>query len=342
PPSGGPQPPTPPQSLSAVLRSSPTRVDLSWSTPASGSVSGYNLYRQADGGAFQKLNGSPIAGLTFTDASPPEATLCDQATAVGTNDLESSPSSLACVDAGPGPSPGAIETRIASGADDAEEHSDGSVSLTSSDLEMMTDGTPQHVIGLRFTGVAIPPGATVTRAYLQFVADEPQSQATTLTIRGEPADNAAAFTTAGGSLTARLAAATQAATPWGSLPAWTAGQAGNEQRTPELAGVIQEIVGRAGWRSGNALALFVTGSGHRTAVSYDGAPGSAALLHVELASAAAALPARSPGVKAAELDLAAGPRIAPNPVRRAATLHVVMAHPGPLRVELFDVQGRRV
>ena len=77
-------------------------------------------------------------------------------------------------------------------------------------------------------------------------------------------------------------------------------------------------------------------------MSYDGAPGSAALLHVELASAAAALPARSPGVKAAELDLAAGPRIAPNPVRRAATLHVVMAHPGPLRVELFDVQGRRV
>src|SRR5437867_11183990 len=100
---------------------------------------------------------------------------------------------------------------------------------------MMTDGTPQHVVGLRFTGVAIPPGATVTRAYLQFVADESQSEATTLTIRGEPADNAAAFTTAGGSLTARLAAATQAATTWGSIPPWTAGQAWSEPRTTDPA-----------------------------------------------------------------------------------------------------------
>jgi hypothetical protein len=63
------------------------------------------------------------------------------------------------------------------------------------------------------------------------------------------------------------------------------GAAGAEQRTPELASVIQQIVDRAGWQSGNALALFVTGSGHRTAVAFDGAATGAALLHIEYSTA---------------------------------------------------------
>jgi hypothetical protein len=45
--------------------------------------------------------------------------------------------------------------------------------------------------------------------------------------------------------------------------------------------VIQEIVSRPGWVSGNALALIVTGSGKRTAESFNGDAAGAALLHVE-------------------------------------------------------------
>ena len=282
-PGSGGSAPGPPQSLIATLRSSPTRVDLSWGAPASGTVSGYDVYRQADGGSFQKLNSSLVTSLGFTDSSPPQAQLCYEATAVGTNGLEGAPSNTACVDTRP-PGSGTIDTRIAAGPDDAEERSDGSVNLTSGDLEMMIDGTPQKVVGLRFTGVSIPAGSSVTRAYVQFQADESQSEATTLSIRGEAADNVAAFTTTSGSLTARLGAGTQATVSWPGLLPWTAGQVGSDQRTPDLSPVIREIVGRAGWRSGNALALLVTGSGHRTAVSFDGIPGAAALLHVEYTS----------------------------------------------------------
>jgi hypothetical protein len=44
--------------------------------------------------------------------------------------------------------------------------------------------------------------------------------------------------------------------------------------------VIQEIVDRSGWTSGNSLALVITGTGERVAESYDGKPSGARLLHV--------------------------------------------------------------
>src|SRR6185503_9504151 len=64
-----------------------------------------------------------------------------------------------------------LERRIATGADDAEESATGSLTLTSSDIELVYDGGAQKV-GLRFSGLTIPRGVTITRAYLQFTVDE--------------------------------------------------------------------------------------------------------------------------------------------------------------------------
>jgi hypothetical protein len=38
--------------------------------------------------------------------------------------------------------------------------------------------------------------------------------------------------------------------------------AGPDQRAPDLSAVIQDIVDRLGWESGNGLVLIVTGSGY--------------------------------------------------------------------------------
>jgi hypothetical protein len=57
--------------------------------------------------------------------------------------------------------------------------------------------------------------------------------------------------------------------------------AGLDQRSTDIAAVIQEIVNGSSWSSGKALALIVTGSGKRVAESWDGVPGAAPLLHVE-------------------------------------------------------------
>ncbi len=79
--------------------------------------------------------------------------------------------------------PGALDIPVATGADDAEERSTGGMRLASSDLDMMIDGTTvQQAVGLRFTGVPVPPGAKVRSAYVLFQADEAHSDATTLTI----------------------------------------------------------------------------------------------------------------------------------------------------------------
>ena len=59
------------------------------------------------------------------------------------------------------------------------------------------------------------------------------------------------------------------------------GEAGRDQRTPDLSPVVQELVDRPGWSGGNALALIITGTGRRTADSYDGSAAAAPLLHID-------------------------------------------------------------
>ena len=66
------------------------------------------------------------------------------------------------------------EVRVAASSDDAEENSSGRVSTNSSDLELTYDRGNQTV-GMRFSGTAIPKGATIVNAYIQFQTDETQS-----------------------------------------------------------------------------------------------------------------------------------------------------------------------
>jgi hypothetical protein len=58
------------------------------------------------------------------------------------------------------------------------------------------------------------------------------------------------------------------------------GEAASSQRTPNLAGIVQEIVSRPGWASGNAIALFIKGTGRRTAEAFDKSAGSPPSLSV--------------------------------------------------------------
>jgi hypothetical protein len=128
-------------------------------------------------------------------------------------------------------------------------------------------------------GVGIPQGATIVNAYVQFQVDEPNSVATSLTIEGEAVDDAPTFTYAAGNISSR--ARTTAAVSWSPVPWTTKGEAGPDQRTPDITPVIQEIVSRPGWSSGNSLVIIVTETGERVAESYNGDQDGAPLLHVE-------------------------------------------------------------
>jgi peptidoglycan/xylan/chitin deacetylase (PgdA/CDA1 family) len=175
-----------------------------------------------------------------------------------------------------------LEIAISSSIDDAEESSAGAPYLNSSDLELVYDSwdnAGNQTVGLRFTEVALPNGATIVSAYVQFKVDETGSAPAAVTIRGEAADQAAIFQKTNSNLSAR--ATTENAAAW-SPAAWiSSGAMGPNQQTPDLAPIIQEIANRPGWQSGNSLALILAGSGKRTAESYDGDPSGAPLLHIE-------------------------------------------------------------
>jgi len=98
-------------------------------------------------------------------------------------------------------------------------------------------------------------------------------------IEGEAIGNAPAFTSASRNMSSR--SRTALAVSWVPAPWPVVGAAGPDQGTPDISGVIQEIVDGGGWVSGNALVIIMTGSGKRVAESYDGDRGGAPLLHVE-------------------------------------------------------------
>jgi len=166
------------------------------------------------------------------------------------------------------------------GSDDAEQSSSGSVSLTSSDLELVTDGSTVQTVGVRFAGLQVPPGATVTRAWVQFETDEVSTDVASLTLRAEAADNTPTYQATSGNLTSRtLTSASVAWTP----PAWNVvGERSTAQRTPDLSPLVQAVVGRPGWVQGYALAVQIKGSGRRTAEAFDGT--FAPVLHVEFST----------------------------------------------------------
>ena len=172
--------------------------------------------------------------------------------------------------------------RVTSSADDAEENnSTHAVNLTSTDLELVIDTTAQ-TIGIRFEGIAIPRGTTITGAYLQFTVDETATiSPCNLTITAQAADNPPAFTTAAADISSRPT--TAASVTWNDIPAWTTvGETGPDQRSPNLAAVLQEVIDRPGFTAGNAVVFIITGTGKRVAESCDGSPSTAAALHITL------------------------------------------------------------
>ena len=171
-----------------------------------------------------------------------------------------------------------IEVQVVASTDDAEEDNTGDVDDNSSDLELVFDQTEQTV-GIRFNGITVPQGATISNAYVQFTVDETDTEITSLTIQGEDTDNAVTFTEVDHNISSRPK--TTAAVAW-SPPAWnTIGEAGPDQQTTDIASVVQEIIDRPGWSSGNSLVILITGSGHRTAESYDGGFADAPIIHIE-------------------------------------------------------------
>jgi hypothetical protein len=165
---------------------------------------------------------------------------------------------------------------VVAGADDAEEGDDGPgvMDIDSSDLELAwehDDPDRAQTIGVRFANVDVPQGMPIVAAYIQFACDEPDKNRNPfeVTISGEAVDDAAPYVNIDYNISSR--SKTSASVQWAGIPDWTVEhEAGEYQRTPDLAAMVQEIVDHPGWAEGNALAFILEGKGTRTAESFDG------------------------------------------------------------------------
>jgi RHS repeat-associated protein len=132
----------------------------------------------------------------------------------------------------------------------------------------------QYIIsGFRFPNVTFPQGEKITEAYIEFTVDGPYTtEEITQSIYGEATGNAGSFTSISRPDNRPL---TLASTGWliPSTDEWSLGELRN---SPDLTSIIQEIVDRSDWTSGNAIAVIMKTTApaggpkhHRRVIGYD-------------------------------------------------------------------------
>ncbi|KPA08880.1 hypothetical protein MHK_010904 [Candidatus Magnetomorum sp. HK-1] len=230
--------------------------------------------------SYLPANSDPINGVCINYQGNPQdelpATLCSSGTAI--NISGTGPWTWACTGINGGTSDlncsaelnfgdGIIEVSIANSSDDAEESNiTGETHLTSTDLELTSDSGYAQTIGLRFEGINIEPGVSIKNAYIQFAVDEISTEETSLEIRAEASDNSETFVNKVNNITSR--STTSNYVLWNNIPEWIVlDQRSSDQRAPDLSTIVQEVINRDNWISGNAFSFIISGEGSRVAVS---------------------------------------------------------------------------
>jgi len=155
--------------------------------------------------------------------------------------------------------------KIKNVTNDAEELANGNMDLFNWDLDF---GYNDYTLGLRFTNLNIPPKAIVTKAYLQLTSDEIKTISTTLKIEAESTVDSAPFKLETNNISSRLT--TQNSIEWEIDKWYSVGEHGIAQRSPDLANILNEIIGLNNYTLSSPISLIITGAGHRASESADG------------------------------------------------------------------------
>jgi len=155
---------------------------------------------------------------------------------------------------------GSSTSKFTASSRSEEDNTNGNTDVTgSSDIELVNESNLQTV-GIRFSNITIAQGASISSAYIQFQADEASSGALTLTIQADDVNNSTDFVQANGSYDVSGRTKTTASVSWSPADWVTVGDQGAAQKTTNIKTVIQELINRAGWTSGNAITIIITGS----------------------------------------------------------------------------------
>jgi len=163
------------------------------------------------------------------------------------------------------------ERPISDSADDAEEEvgglMDGDVVLDSDTLKLGAN----QLVGLRFLADIPPSNATlttvITSAKIQFTSNNDTiADGSSKLIEIEDSDNALTFSAAE-NISSRIP--TGNSVTWDNIPDWNDGDTSSAQLTPDLTSLVQEIIDKPGWVSGNGMVFRISGTGDHHAFSSD-------------------------------------------------------------------------
>ena len=178
------------------------------------------------------------------------------------------------------PSGNQLDRTVSKSSDDAEEDTDKKIKLTDVDLDM----NEQNYVGVKFDNISVPRGVTITTAYIQFTTEDAEGDTGSATVKiyGQDSSNAQSFSSSKGNISSRPHTSNYVS--W-TVPNWVSGNdAGAAQKTPELKSLVQGIVNKGDWNSGNSIAFLIKrsdGGNDRDAFSYDGSTTKAPKLHIE-------------------------------------------------------------
>jgi len=145
-----------------------------------------------------------------------------------------------------------VEYQVMDSADDAVS----SIPGTSQGLTDKWLGVGMHAAGMRFRTIKIPQGATINRASLKICA-HPNGLTAAFqgVVKGEAADNPAAFATTSRIVGQLTTTAASKDWKWTQDNPWTAN---TWYESADISPVVQEIVNRPGWAAGNSLVIIYT------------------------------------------------------------------------------------
>lgn len=129
----------------------------------------------------------------------------------------------------------------------------------SSALNVGNPGAVLRNIGLRFLNVTIPQGATINSAFIRFVALSTKNPTVDTQIQGVDEDNTAQFDVSPDPQdTPYNRTKTTAVVQWDGAVSHTANA---NLDSPDITSIVQEIVDRVGWSSGNAMGFYLSDDG---------------------------------------------------------------------------------
>jgi hypothetical protein len=167
--------------------------------------------------------------------------------------LELAPESSTCVQVS-GQQEGALYTTVVEtpteSGDDVQINWIGlSASIAGTNMRMVDLPAEEKEFAIRFRGVAVPNGATITNAFIRLRATDTDAGGTAVLIYIEETDSAGIFTN---NFFDFFTHVWRYPVRWDPVPSFTSG---NDYDTVDLSWSVQQIVNRVGWVSGNDMAF---------------------------------------------------------------------------------------